>query len=339
MAFQLIFLDSFDHYATGNLAMKWTAPGTQSNIQASSARTGTQCLELSGPNGPQKAIGVQTNVIAGHAYLAPSLSGRIFIFYNTGTGDEIIGSEINGDGSISMYSTNSHITIGTTAPGLVSIGAYVYLEYAIAWTPTTTTIWLRVNGLAIAPFNPFVGGVGPAQHCDLVVLSGVGAGGGSIHDDVYMGISTTPNTIQNDFLGPVRIYPYIPAENKTPLQWTPLAGTNFSEVNQVPPPGDTAYVADGTVGDIDQYRMAAISGQGPTGSFTIPCGQTVLCAKLDAAGSRIIAPDIGGHVGNDHALGSDYLMYTDPYLINPVTGVPFVQGDFNTTFFGQKVTG
>ena len=337
MAFVPLFCDSFDHYQTSDLSSKYTFPGAQSSIIQGSARTGTQSLYLGGTSGPGKAIGPQTAVIAGHAYLPPSLAGRIFIFYNTDTGEEEVDVNVAADGSIFFTGGNTHIPLGDpSAPGLLQAGIYCYLEYALAWIGGIVNLYARVNGQLVITVLNLPPGDG---YINEIILSGPGGSAGAIHDDLYVGYSTTPATITDDFQGPVRIYPLIPIANETPLQWTPLSGTNFSEVNQIPPPGDAAYVADGTVGDVDQYQLDFISGHGPSGSYTIKFGQTVIDAKLDASGARLIAPDIGGNVGNSVALSTAYSMYEQTYSLNPVTGLPFAPADFTTTFLGPKVTG
>jgi hypothetical protein len=338
MAFVPIFCDSFDHYS--NLALKWTNVGPQALIQNSQARTGTSCLVMNGPNGPSKSVGELTNWICGHAYLPPFLGQKVMIFYNTNTGDEVIGGIINGDGSFSLYGSNAGIIIATTIGGLISAGSYVYIEYGIVASQTQFTFWVRLNGQAVAPFNPFIlTGNFNVHSMNLLIPTGPGGLGGGIHDDLIFGTSTTPSVIQNDFQGAVRIYPLLATANKTPQLWTPLAPPAFSQINQIPPPGDSAYISDGTPGDSSLFQLDFISGQGPVGAYSIQFGQTVMDAKLDSAGSRLIAPNIGGNVGTPVALGSNYGMSTQCYVLNPVTGLPFAPSDFTTTFLGPQVTG
>jgi hypothetical protein len=335
MAFHLLFLDSFDHY--DSLSLKWTSvpANTSINLTGDASRTGIGCLYCGTPGGPQKALGVQTNFIFGGAFYAPVLSGRFLIFYSVAIGDEVLDLTLNVDGSVSMVVTGSHTPIANSGPGLVSANEYVYYEVAgnLKGGPGTQ-FFLKINGaLVISVTIDYVYG-----QIDLLQPSGLFNDQGGFWDDLYIGYSDTPDNIVADMQGALRIYPYIPAANESPLNWTPLANTNWQETSQIPEPLDAAYVSSSGAGDIDQYELQPVSGEGPIGSFSIPFGQTVICAKLDSAGSGSVAPDIGGHVGASSALTTNYEMSTQPYLLNPVTGLPFQPSDFTSTFLGPKRT-
>ena len=338
MAFHLIFLDSFDHY--DNLALKWTSVPANTSINTSgAARTGIGCLYCGTPGGPQKAVGTLTNWICGHAFYPTVLYGRIMIFYDTAVGEEFLDASINADGSVSLVSSNSHIQIGQSAPGLISQNEWVYFEYAVAFFVVLgvryVNIYFRINGQLAITIENLASPVDAS--IDLVQPSGAFNDQGGFHDDFYIGYSDNPANIQNDFQGAVRIYPWVPSDNESPLQWTPLANANWQETSQIPEPGDAAYVSNAPVGNVDQYKMSPVGG-GPVGFFTVPFGQTVIDARLDAAGSASVAPDIGGNIGSSVALSTSYLMGTQPYDVNPATGLPWSGADFATTFMGPKQT-
>ena len=244
-----------------------------------------------------------------------------------------------GDGSISFQSNIGlgNVVWATSPHGLIVPGLYNYIEVAAVIAAGTIEAWLRVNGLIVlhAVFvNPAIFG-----HYNQFVLSGNGGANDTYHDDIYFGSSSDPANIVNDLQGAVRIYPYIPSANNMPVDWTPLASTNYVEASQIPPT-DAAYNSGPTVGLVDQYEMQPISGHGPSGAFSIPFFQAVMSAQLSTAGSALIAPDIAGNVGNSVALTTDFHMYTQSYTDNPVTGSPLTPTDLTTTtFMGPKVTG
>lgn len=348
MAFHPLFLDSFDHYT--DLSQKWAiVPASCAINTAGNARTGLGCLICtqeslvdSGPTSPN--LGQQPNLILGHGFCPLQGQQHTVINFLDQTGnDPQCFAQFNADGSLSIiahYSGSPGALLGQSPPGLILQGVYNYIEYAIIFAEGTGgSVFVRINGQLVISSV----GVGTASSgnnwCTAVQPSGPpqGADSAAYHDDFYVGYSDLAN-IQDDFQGALRLYPYIPAVDETPVQWTPLNGQNWQETSQIPPPGDAAYVAGPSVGLVDQYQMQPISGEGPTGAFTIPFGQAVICAKLDSAGSAEVAPDIAGTVGASVALTTTYHMLTQPYTTNPATGAPFVPGDFNTTFMGPKVT-
>lgn len=353
MAFKSVFCDSFDHYAIGNLFQKWAGAANNSSINTTvGARTGLGCLELTQDafaiggfvNGPiTRNLGQQPNVIAAFAY-QPSIApiGTICNFLDQSAGDSQCFAQLNGDGSVSVvnhYVGQPGPLLLSTPAGLVRNGVWNTIAIGIIFSNSGTVI-IWINGVLVAS----VSGVNTIHsgnnYCDGVQLSGPGTSLDSqaYFDDFFVGISTTPASLQDDYPGALRIYPYIPAVNKTPLQWTPLANTNWQETSQIPPPGDSAYVSSATVGNIDQYEMQPISGQGPTGVFTIAFGQTVISARLDTAGAGSVAPNIAGTEGAASALTTSYSMYTECFDDNPVTSMPFAPSDFTTsTFMGPQV--
>lgn len=353
MAFHTLFLDSFDHYSSAELDEKWSTgsgPGTSIDTSGTVSRTGLGCLECTQVGGPTSPpLGNRPNLILGVAFNPGRPSqAMVVLFQDLTQADFQCYLQFNLDGSLSVinhYSLQPGPTLVTTPAGLVRQNDYNYVELAIIFCPTTNVnpigeVYVRVNGLLVASATNVNTTHSGNAWCDAVSLIGPPADADSqcYFDDFYVGYSDTPGTITNDFQGVREIYPYIPSLNETPLQWTPLAGTNFSEVNQIPPPGDAAYVQSGTIGQIDQYKMQPIPGHGPSGGFTA-FGQVVMSAKIDAAGSAVIAPDVAGTVGPQVALTTTYEMFCSPYDVNPATGIPFTNSDFTTTFMGPKVTG
>jgi hypothetical protein len=345
MAFVPLFADSFDHYATAQLSLKYGNGGSAASISTVSPRTGAQCLavteNLNGPN--TKNFGQHSNLIVGHALNPGILNGATVLFEQQGANDYACYANVNADGSISMtvhYQLQPGPLIGTTPAGLLQEGQWAYIEYGLIFGQSNGACYIRVNGilqLALTGVQTVNNG---QPYSDAINFSGPPGVLGSVfyYDDLYIGYSNS-GTPQNDFLGAIRIYPYIPVANKTPLDWTPNANTNYQQVSNIPP-NPASYVSDDNVGDIDQYEMQPIAGEGPVGAFNILFGQAVMCAALSEAGSGSVAPNIGGNVGTSVGPTTSFNMYTQGYVDNPVTGVPFVPSDFTgATSMGPEITG
>jgi hypothetical protein len=99
-------------------------------------------------------------------------------------------------------------------------------------------------------------------------------------DDLYL-LDIT-GVINNDFLGDSRIDPFFPTADST-TQWLPSAGvTNYTNVDDTAPNGDTDYVYSSTPGDIDLYDF----GNMPIGTGEVFGVQVVANARKMDAGTR-----------------------------------------------------
>jgi len=335
----LVFIDSFAHY--NQLLQKWSS-GDQGlvtfNTNPAFIRTGPQSLLVASEafgTAPTINFVNRSEMVAGVAIYVASLAvgSSVFQFYNIGDGDgyQIL---IRTNGGIG-FQVNSGGSQGESAPGVLSAGQFFYVEAKIQFH-NGGSFEIRVNGESVLSGiinQPTIG----ANGADTFFIPG-SAIVDIYYNDLY--VLDTSGSENNDFLGAVQIWAIYPDANESPLDWTPLANTNYQEVNQHPPPGDSAYVFDGFSSDIDQYRYHVT---GPTGSYTIPGIQHGMCAKLDAAGSHTIASQIGSHTGSGPSVGSasvgtDYSFVLQPWDVNPETGVAFVPTDFASTFLGPKIT-
>lgn len=338
----LRFIDSFDHY--DDLNLKWS-DGTTAIIDLSGtrARTGIGCC-VCFPFGPELNLTPKANAVAGDAFNPATLFGGNDIFgFITGTGVfrvRQVRIHFNSDGSVSVYTGNDPFPtiLGTSAPNLLTTNTYSYVEAKVSAFGVGATVEVRINGQSVLTVtgNTNPGGSGTYQTW---YLQGPGGGLSAAHDDVYLcdltdsGIPGSPN---NDFLGAIRNYAQVPVADSTPLQWTPNSGlTHYTQVREIPPDDGTTYVASGNVGDIDQYVYGTTGITPPVQVFGV---QVCLDAALDIAGSRSIAPDVGGVVGTPAALSTSYDLVRETYDGNPVSGAAWDLTDFATVRFGPKVT-
>jgi len=337
-----IFYDSFDHY--NQFLQKWSSGVATFNTNPAFVRTGTQSLTASlpgFPNIPRINFANRLTVICGYAFYPTSFGAngvQISRWYNQPDQDEMATISVLPNGSV-LLSVNT-VVVATSTPGALSVGEFAYIEVK-ATLESFGAYEVRINGSAVSGlvgnFGNFADYRAFATGADGFMLIGSDVVD-VYYDDAYL--LDDSGTVNNDFLGAVQIFAILPDANETPLNFTPLAGTNFSEVNQVPPPGDSAYVFDDSVGAIDQYHYTIT---GPSGSFAIKAIQHSLCARLDSAGSHAIASRINTHTGSGpqvgtSTVGNDYAFVIQPWDLNPNTGLPFQPADFSTTFVGPIIT-
>src|SRR5258707_6681124 len=138
----------------------------------------------------------------------------------------------------------------------------------------------------------------------------------------------------SDYLGGVKIYHRMPFANGAPVNFVPLAGTNWSEANEVPPDGNTSYNASGAIGAIDQYQHDA--GNVPANA-QIMAVQHIMSALTDTGARSITSVVNGIPHANSVYLTNNYAMYLYQYMKNPATALAWKGADFPSSF-GPEVT-
>ncbi len=327
----VLFADGFDNYLVqDNL---WDFPGTDCAIRLNTgdARTGIGCIQvISAAFGPSKSLGLMTDLLACLSWKSSS-NGECLRFDQTlfppGSNGPNVRCVVNADGSITFWNGNIGANLGSTAPNLVIFNTYVSIAVRVTnFTALTGRIRCWINGVLVFDQS----GLHTAYDittpwCNSIRIMGPGGIApppGCFIDDFYLlDCTTSPN---DDFLGALKIYALPPTANAN-VHWTPLAGTNWSEVNEVPPDGDTSYVFADSPGDTDQYVYPLT---GPPAGSTLLFVQHELDMKVDS-GSRSVASNLEGFTSSvEVALSNNYHIYANPYDTNPATLGAFVAADF-----------
>jgi len=153
-------------------------------------------------------------------------------------------------------------------------------------------------------------------------------------DDFY--VLDTSGSVNNTFLGDVRIDYVAPDGAGAHTQWTPSGGgNNYQKVNEGPPPdGDTSYVSDSTPGDIDTYTFTNVDG-----GANVHGVQLHLYARKDDAATRQIAPvarqSSTDYVGTTKTLTTNYDYASQLYDLDP-SGSAWTATTVNGDEFGVK---
>jgi hypothetical protein len=264
----------------------------------------------------------------GAAMFTQGLAGSPCVFlYNANLAVQIV---LQGNGSI-VVGTPAETT-PQSAPNLVQTGVYAYFELSVALSGSKVTVEARINGFTV--IGPVAIDASGVPFYNGIYMFGPGGGLNAWVDDLYLCDGSGAYT--NTFLGPVRIYTGTPIADSSPLQWTPSSGSpHYSLVNQIPPSAGATYVSSETVGQIDQYLHA--NGSPPAGGKVLAV-QHCLDANIATAGSRALSSCIDGTSHGASALTTTYHIYTQPYDVNPVTGLPWDVADFATLPIGPEVT-
>lgn len=371
MAFR--FCDSFDHYATAEINLKWTQMFGCS-ISTAQQRTGPNSMFFeSGLLNPALAsitLDYQTVWTVGFALFIPtnasglSNGGAIYQLVNCGT--TLMNLFLQDDFTFTVNIGNSLTSYGGPSSASIHMGVWYYIECQNTLssvtigsnTFVTTTTIVRLNGVQIlAPpsqnlninINSLITG---AANANRHIFSGIqGSPNGAYMDDLYITDGQTSGN--NSFLGDVSISALYPDADASPLDFSIFPATpttHYTKINEEPPDGDTTYIYDNnpgatppTTGDKDDWDWQPVS------SFvgTIPAVHYLLYARKDDAGSRGIChtignsqlpPGTGGVLGTPiFSLPMDYVYCRIPLDTN-ASGSAWTVSNFNSQDFGVQIS-
>ena len=342
----IIFMDSFDHYATAQAGAKYTG-GFNGNIGAI-GRFGTNGYYRGGNEAAARPIGNIPVVIVGCAFqdtILPSGSGErapAFTFFQGGEHQVSISMEAGGY-LVARRGTISGTAIATSTTQF-SGATWYYIEIKIKFHGSTGTLDMNVNGVADAGFaktglNTIVSA---NAWIDTVRLGGNQYGqvpGSLYYDDVYICDTNGPNNI---FLGDIRVEYLVPNGSGVKTQFTPSTGSNWQTVDELSP-SDADYNSASILGAMDLFGMTNMVGNGLVRGV-----QTILRGKKDDAGFRRVKPAFykasgSGdtdrfYQGSQYPVG-DSLDYGTPQVFNtsPDTGVAWTVDEVNALQYGYAV--
>lgn len=346
----LLFADSFDHYATADITKKWTTSTTGTNCTTTIGafgRNGTNGLRLartgSGTAGnlrTSRTFSATQTLICGFSYVTsamPPLGEDRAISELRDGGTTQVDLRLLNNGTLRV--TRNGTTLGTSTSSL-STGVTYYIEWKIKVDNTTGTVDVKVNETSfLALTNKDTQNTSNAT-VDNFAVCATHSSNSDVHnddfDDAYA--CDTTGSVNNNFLGDVRIECIFPSGAGNTTQFTPSTGSNYACVDEAAPNDDTDYVETDTVGNKDTYTYGNLSGTTGTIMAVIPL---LYCKKSDA-GSRSIAPVIR-HSGTDYDgtaqnPGTGYTYLSQIYETNPGTSAAWTASEINAAEFGAKVT-
>lgn len=338
----VLFMDSFDHYATADVLNKWTTVESSSAGQAISSgggRRGTNgWICTSAGRGLNKAFTSVTTAIIGVAVKHPTLPGanqELFAFREGAT--QHVSVNVKSDGAIEVKrGAASGTLLGTSAAGVISANTFHFIEARVTVDNATGAFEIQVDGVSVlsaSSQDTQNGGVAGITNIGII-----GQTANTVFDDVY--ICDTLGGVNDDFLGDVRCDCYFPSGNgnSSGLTGSDADSTdNYLLVDETAPDADTTYVESDTATTKDTYDFPAMSHT----PATINAVQVVATAKKDDAGARSITTVTrsGGadYDGATEALTTAYLAYSQIKETDPNTAALWTKTNFGNAEFGVKV--
>lgn len=347
----LLFLDSFDTYASADVVTKWSSAGsiTSSGIQIVTAPTGLtgNSLRIGTNQGGSSWLNLGGIPASGASFVCgfqmvvdsvPGASQRICSI-RSGTSYHI-SLYLNNSGQLLVYRGDITTLLGT-ASGVLAFGStayYIEFKGTLA-TGATGSYEVRVNGVSVLSQSSVqTSTVGTTWDSFLFgYKTATAANTYFYHDNFYL--LDGAGGVNNDFWGPVQIKAILPngAGNYTQMtRGGTDSGANWSQVDEASQNADTDYVSETTVGEKDTYALGAV---GLTG--TVKGVQTNIIARSDGAGGETVAGiwriSTTDYTATAQAVGTTYADIRAVYDVSPATASAWTIAEIDGAEFGPKL--
>lgn len=264
MAYAALFIDGFDHWAAGDVLLKWANlqdVGTYPSIISGRIRGSAVRINNTGMRQYLDPTGGSANydrVLIGVAFRTSNYSaGTAFINLDSGvasTGSGNWNFAFDSSGHILIRRGGTTIATGTT---ILSLNTWYYLEFKMLLaTGATGSYEVRINGVTeLGPTSSVITASGTVN-----ALRFTSPGGGSQDFDDLVVQDWSVGGV--DFLGDVSVAALVPTGAGNYTQFTPSTGSNWQNVDDATPNGDTDYNASSTVGHKDSFAMSNLPVNG-----------------------------------------------------------------------------
>ena len=330
----ILFADGFEDTSEADY------PSTSTSLAAGSGRFGGTALNISSTATYEQWTIPNTSTLFIHFALSPGFlrSGYFLQLLSGSTSYVRLWKSTDG----ALLVTRDTTTIGQTAPGVIPDSAYTSFQVKVVIHDTTGSVEVRLNGSSTPVLNLTNVDTknGTNAYVTVVRLNSETTGIGGINvffDDVV--IWDTTGSVNNDWLGELRVDSYMPTADGDTVTLTPSTGTNHYALVDEVPSSATDYNSSSTVGNKDLYQLANMSHTPTTIKAVIAFARLM----KDDAGSRemaVIAKSGTTDVeGSSIAIpASNSVRYTHIMETNPDGGGAWSKSAVDALQVGAKVT-
>ena len=323
----LLFMDGFDYYAATDAIARGYS---QSHAGMSAGRISGQCA-VSGNNTGHAVHSLSASATTVYLGIAFRTNGS-----NNAENDQF---DLLASGSrvfrVRLQSDSAHLDLCNGAGTVIATsnalagGVWYYFEFKVVINGASSTVEMKRNGtVEIATTTCNLGSTAVNQFS----FGSDGAnsvGNSSGFDDVWVTDSA--------YLGDCRVEALLPTGAGATTAWTPSAGSNYQNVDDATPNGDTDYNKSKTAGQTDTYAMSDLATTGGT-VYGVQYHEYV---RKDSAGSRTVAPvaRIGGadYAGTTRSALDSYTYIDEIRETSPATSAAWTISEVNAMEFGLKV--
>jgi hypothetical protein len=332
----LVFMDSFDHYATADIPHKWPLTVGAVLIQPGAGRRGTNSLRSNGngqyvarlfPPAPTWIVGMSLRFTNAHAQPNPILD-----WSDGGTVQDQV--RVTGIGQVELRRGTGTV-LATSTVGLGFDTTY-YLEWLLTIHGSTGVSTVRIDGVpvvSVSGVNTQVTASALANRLRIGCPESIIGLSNMDTDDVYV------CTNQTTFLGDCRVDYLAPSGDGTYQAWTPSAGTaHYALVDELAPNEDTDYLSNATPGARESHHFPSLPSMPNPQIWGV---QHCVNARKDDAGTRqlrsLLVSGATTQVGATlHTMALSYVSYQELYESDPQTGVAWTVPGVNALEAGVE---
>lgn len=346
----LLWIDSFDdRTSNANFIAKYDASSAVS-LSSVGGRTGNAVQVGTSYGTPYfltKNLNNIATVFVGIACLpstaTPSAISKILEGLDGATSQWYVAIDTAGD--IGVYRGDGTNIANTTGGSKLSTTLYNYIELKITTDNSAAVYQVLLNGTSILSGSGVNLRNGTHNYITAFKIRSITQSGSTMKYDDYYICDDSGSSPWNTYLSGAnpntlpKIGCKVPSGAGNSTQWTPDTGSNYARVSESNPDGDTSYVADTTVGDIDLYALPS------SGLTTNPIlgVMTTLWTKLDAAGSRGICVEYrSGGTNYDgstitETVTTGYTPHSEIKMLDPATSAQWTRSNLDALQVGIKV--
>jgi len=303
------------------------------SIATTSSRSGGHSLHGIS-NGTASTKNISSNIGSMNLVFAVNIasssigtSAALFSLNDAGTAQ--VSLRILSDGTIQAFRGSLGTLLGATSPGAFTFGVFQSIEVNVTISATVGVFQVWVNSVSVLNLT--------AQNTKNTANTTVSAFtlscvGNVVHDfcDIVWSDGSR--------IGDVRTECIVPSGAGTHAQWTPSAGANWQNVDEIPPDGDTTFNDTTVVGNIDSFTHPALSAS-PASILAVIVN---VRARNTTTGVGSVAPFVRSSTtelaGTAVTLNTSYQNFQSVYATDPATSAAWTLSGVNACEIGYKRT-
>jgi hypothetical protein len=341
----LIHLDGFDHWSTATLVQMYSSVHSSLVIE-SGARTGSgnvlrvnSSVSTANVGALKSIVTPASTVTVGFAFYASTFdsSAADMIRFLDVDGVVHLGLALTSTGDIQVYRSGAGGTLLATSAGAVVTEQWYYFEFQSTIHDSTGTYAVKQGGgtTLLSATNQDTRNGGTLGQVAYVQIGHIRAG--SSHsanwkfDDFY---------IRNDstYMGDIKAALKTVSGAGNSAQFTPSACSNYQNVDDTTPDGDTTYNSSNTASQKDTFATASL---GLTGTPVVKAVNIITSVRKDDAGSRthrnVIRSGSTDFEGSDFAPLTTYSSAQSIWETDPNTASAWTYSNADAIQIGYKV--
>ena len=226
--------------------------------------------------------------------------------------------------------------LGTSSGKLVVDNVWHILEVKLYIHDSAGTVELKLDEVQILNLTSQDTLTGSNAYARFVLIRNIANNLDTLFDCLYISDNTGLSP-QNDFLGDCRVDVLRPDGVGVHTDFTPLAGNNWENVDDIVPDNNTTYNSSGTVNHKDSYALPSLAAGG-----TIFGVKPKICVTKDDAGAKgaKILTRSGGTLYESSEVNpsTDYGSFGKIYQDNPHDSAAWEESDIDGLEVGVKVS-